>query len=80
MSLELILPKSVAPKFRCEVCGATFRPDEEPKWMRHVPVCAKKHRDGLEVLSEVNKARNPLNVAIDQEALDFQLRKYGNGR
>lgn len=62
--------------FTCGVCGAEFTRDQKSKWENHVGRCAKKHDDELAEASEINRRRNPLNQATDQEAVDFQRKRY----
>jgi len=84
MPSQVWVPASARPAFKCEVpgCDAEFRADEESKFLRHVPRCAARHRGNILELSEERadaRSRDPLEGAFDEEALDFQRRKYGSG-
>jgi hypothetical protein len=79
---KIWVPDSAKAKHQCNVpgCGAEFNDTE--KYMRHVPQCAAAHRGGILDLAEEHAeeaAANPLisGLPFDEEAMEFQLRKYG---
>lgn len=72
----LVLPPNAAPKWTCEICGGCFW--DHGWFMRHVKRCVKKNRDSLEALAHAHRERDPLAHVDDQEAIDFQRRRYGD--
>lgn len=74
----LVLPRDAMPNFGCEICGVKFYGQGE--FVRHVKRCVKKNREALEQLAEAHQQRDPLHGAIDQEALDYQRKRYGSPR
>lgn len=73
-------PLSARPAYKCNVCGEQFFGEEQEKWARHVAKCARKHREELEEAAAFNRSRNPLEgAAVDQEAVEFQRKRYGTG-
>ncbi len=75
--MGIFLPRSAVRSLRCDICDEYFYEDEQVKWARHVAKCARKHTEELRALAEVRRRRNPLEGAIDQEALEFQKKRYG---
>lgn len=85
----LILPDTVAPQgektmvmpstvktWNCLVCGENFL--HRHKYRRHVPLCAKKHREGLITVSEEHQAEvdaDPFQKVWDPEALEWVLKQ-----
>jgi hypothetical protein len=76
--MPLWVPRAVAPAYNCEVCGATYTEAEEEKYIRHVPKCVAKHREVVDEMVENSRRPDPLEQAIDQEAVEFQKRRYGS--
>jgi hypothetical protein len=81
----LILPDTVAPKgeqklvlpdtvrtHACGVCGENFISLD--RYMRHVPACARRHRESLVAETEEHRAEvdaDPFRRVWDPEALEW---------
>lgn len=73
----LWVPPSAREKtYDCGICGAKLT---EREYEPHMKTCMHNHREELDEIAAAHRERNPLERAIDREALDFQLKKYGRG-
>jgi hypothetical protein len=52
--MELWIPRSGAPRFRCRICTTPFYEGEQRKYEFHVAQCAKRHHDELAAQSPTN--------------------------
>lgn len=79
---EIWLPDTVRT-FKCEVpdCGEEFV--DQAKFMRHVTICARKHRERILEASEAHRAEvdaDPFQRVWDPEALEFVQRRVREGK
>lgn len=82
MPTHIELPDSVKT-FQCQVPGCDEHFLHKSAYLRHVPRCAKKHRERLLDLSEEHQAdvdADPFQRVWDPEALEFVQKRRREGR
>lgn len=74
---RIVLPSGARPRFQCNVpgCGEVFW--ESSQLVRHMKACVRRNRDELEEAARINAARDPLANVFDEEAVEYQRKRYG---
>lgn len=69
----IYIPRTAAHSHECGICGAKLYRDE---YMTHMKRCTRRHEDELQGMAAQRRRRENL-IPVDQEAVDFQLKRYG---
>ncbi|RJQ08789.1 MAG: hypothetical protein C4558_07480 [Dehalococcoidia bacterium] len=79
MGLELWIPPSARPKYKCETCQKPFYEGEERAWAAHCKRCFEDHKDAFDAEHQGLRDFDSMQGKADIEYEDW-VKRHGRVR